>query len=635
MGRHRSAETPPPHGPRVLVLTIVVLSLLTLAGVAIAGGFGGSPERSRARNGDAPSSVPGPTGSAGIPTRATRTGSTSVAPTRVGPTRSRATSVAPTSTGTACVTVHVVADPREVPWVATLATAYSEKRRRVDGRCVHVGVTGLAATGLPGAVTGAEATRPDAWLATSRAAVATARTDETLAGPLTQKGTSIASSPLVVGVPTDLADSVAAAVKGSSLIALGLAPAGWGTIGHADWGPMRLAMPDPAHDSTGMSALLAAAAGGNDLSAGTLRSDSSRRATLGLARVTRIRTDDTASLLSRVAAAASSRDLATGVGLPLVSESGLAGYTRERHTVPLTAVYPFDGSGALTYPLVPMTGDWVGTAERAGIADFRSYLLSAPVQVRLGAFGLRSAAGVISGGGAGLRADAVPPRALSVDPVVISTARQEWTALSRPVSALALIDVSGSMSDQVPGAGATKLDLATRVARSSLAVFADSDHIGLRTFSTDPDGVRPWRELVSLGPAAGIVGGRDRRSASVAAYRGLRANGGTALYNSIRDAVGAAQRAYTPGALNTVIVLTDGRNRDAPGSITLAQLTAALQSVANSARPVHVITIGYGADVDAGALTAVAEASGGTSFTAPDPRTIDKAFVSALGALSR
>lgn len=193
MGRHRSAETPPPHGPRVLVLTIVVLALLTLAGVAIAGGFGGSPERSRAHNGDATSSVPGPTGSAGIPTRATRTGSTSVAPTRVGPTRSRATSVAPTSTGTACVTVHVVADPGEVPWVATLATSYSEKRRRVDGRCVHVGVTGLAATGLPGAVTGAEATRPDAWLATSRAAVATARTDETLAGPLTQKGTSIAS----------------------------------------------------------------------------------------------------------------------------------------------------------------------------------------------------------------------------------------------------------------------------------------------------------------------------------------------------------------------------------------------------------------------------------------------------------
>ncbi len=608
MGRHSTGDTP--RGRRMLLLTIAVLTVLTLAGIALAGGFSGSD-----RSGD----------SARSPASGTATSAASP---------SENPSTAP-SKDTDCTEVRVAADPAEEPWVAALAAAYTKAHHTVDGRCVQATVTGVAAGGLPGALTGPETARPDAWLASSLAAVATARSDTQLADPLSAAGTSIASSPLVVGVPTEVGDAVAAAAKTTSLIALGLAPAGWGAIGHADWGPVRLSMPDPVRDPDGMSALLAAASGGQDLTVGTLSSDASRRAALGLSRVTRTRTGDAGDLLAKIAGSGSSRDFATRIGLPLVPESSLAAYDRTKHPVSLRAVYPFAGLGALTYPLVPVTGDWVGKAEQAGLADFRGYLLSAPVQARLGGYGLRSAAGELTDGGPGLRVSAVPPKALPVEPAVVATARQEWTALSRPVSALALIDVSGSMSQQVPGAGATKLALATKVATSSLVVFADSDHIGLREFSTDLDGTKPWRELVPLGPAAGAVGGTDRRTASVAAYKGLQPKGGTALYDSIRDAVGAAQRAYTPGALNTVIVLTDGRNEDAPGSITLDQLTSALQSVAQSAHPVHLITIGYGADVDENALSAIAKASGGTSFASPDPRSIDKVFVQALGALGR
>lgn len=590
MGRHRGAG-----GDRraLLVLSVAVVALLAVAGVAIA------------------------------------TGSSSTAPT--GRPRSTAGTVR-----AGCTTVRVVTDPDNVGWLSIVATDYTKRHREVVGRCVEIAVAGVAPGALPAAIGhGDPGRRPDAWLATSTVEVAAVRAGPATASQLAASGPSVACSPLVAGIPSELGRAVGKAAGRSSLLQLALAPEGWGVVGHGDWGPVRLGLPDPRRDSTGLSAVFAAAGGGRPVTAGALGAGSTRQVMLGLSRAARTLAPDVPTLMHQLAATSTARELVTRVGLPVVPEVSLAAYDARSPAVPLVAAYPFGGAGAMTYPYLAVTGSWVGHTDRAAAADFGAWLRSDAVQGSLGRFGLRTAAGLLTPARRGLAAGSIRPVDAVADPAVLTAARGAWTAVSRPVSALALVDVSGSMSQPVPGTGKTKLELATAVATSSLVVFADSDRIGLRGFSTDLDGSTPWRELVALGPAAGSVDGTDRRTASSRAYAGMQALGGTALYNSVRDAVAAAQRDYMPGALNTVIVLTDGRNEDAPGSISLADLTASLATVAASVKPVHVITIGYGADVDQSALTAIAAASRGTSFAAPDPRDIDKVFVQALGALGR
>src|SRR5439155_21108576 len=129
-----------------------------------------------------------------------------------------------------------------------------------------------------------------------------------------------------------------------------------------------------------------------------------------------------------------------------------------------------------------------------------------------------------------------------------------------------LIDVSGWMAEKVPQTNQAKLTVALAAARNSLQLFADADRIGLWEFSTDLGPGRDYRELVPLGPAGGALpSGKNRRQASIAAYAGMTPQNGTGLYDSVLAAYEAATAGYQKGYVNTVVVLTDGKNDDTAG----------------------------------------------------------------------
>ena len=78
---------------------------------------------------------------------------------------------------------------------------------------------------------------------------------------------------------------------------------------------------------------------------------------------------------------------------------------------------------------------------------------------------------------------------------------------------------------------------------------------------------------------------------------GLKAHGGTRLYDATLDARNWLQKNLKPNAINAVIVLTDGE--DSGSKISLESLNQELQkSGFNSDQRIAFFTIGYGKDDD-------------------------------------
>jgi Ca-activated chloride channel homolog len=549
-------------------------------------------------------------------------------------------------------TLTVGAAPAVTPWLGPLAASYTNEHRTVAGRCVQVETEtltqdqaqqALQPVAFPGAPT-----PPDVWIPQSTTSVALARARPEGRKVLAVPTPPVATSPAVLAAPTD-ALRLLAGPDGSQppLAALSARLAdrrGWGQpgLGHPEWGPIRVSTTDPGSTPLGTGMLLALVGVQTrtptpDVSAAQFQRADVQQSLLGLARTLRATATSGDQLMAEVAKTGTVAEVVSSLGLIAAYEQDVWKYDRDSPAIVLSVAYPVDGQLAADYPYVVPNGSWIDAADRAAAADFRGWLLSPAVQGRLGQYGLRGADGVAGEEiAAGLRMDSILPLAPVPQQAVDgpSAARQAWRLLTRRVSLLGLFDVSGSMADPVPGGGQSKLDVARSAAQAALGFFDPADSIGLWEFSRELDGDRDYRVLVPLGPAGQRVGPfPNRQVASVAAYRRMVPRTATGLYDSILAAYRSATAAFRPDAVNTVVVITDGKNED-PGSITLDQLLSRLRALHDPAKPVHVVTLAYGTGADQAALAQVAKVTDGLQFASPDPRSIGKVFVTAVAALT-
>jgi Mg-chelatase subunit ChlD len=107
--------------------------------------------------------------------------------------------------------------------------------------------------------------------------------------------------------------------------------------------------------------------------------------------------------------------------------------------------------------------------------------------------------------------------------------------------------------------------------------------------------------------------------------------GDTGLYDTALAAYKTVQNGWEAGRVNSVILFTDGVNEN-PGGLTRDELTAALKKARDPKRPVRMVIIGIGTEVDRGELKAIADASGPSSgvFVAEDPARINEIFLQAI-----
>lgn len=139
-------------------------------------------------------------------------------------------------------------------------------------------------------------------------------------------------------------------------------------------------------------------------------------------------------------------------------------------------------------------------------------------------------------------------------------------------------------------------------------------------------GKRPWQENVPITP---LGSGRDKLKAAIGKIV-PRKNGDTGLYDTALAAYRTVRDSWQPGRVNSVVLFTDGRNDNADG-ITRSQLVASLAKLRDPRRPVRMVIVGIGNEVDRAELKVIADASGsGGVFIAEDPTKMGEILLQAI-----
>jgi hypothetical protein len=173
------------------------------------------------------------------------------------------------------------------------------------------------------------------------------------------------------------------------------------------------------------------------------------------------------------------------------------------------------------------------------------------------------------------------------------------------------------------------MEVTVEAARKGLSLFDDRWAVGLWTFSTLLDGAKDYRELAPIGP---LSAQRTQLLQQLAQIKPKK-DGDTGLYDTILAGYKAVQQNWDDGAVNSLVVMTDGENDDKAG-LTLDQLLAELQKVVDPKRPISVILIGIGSSVGQPEMEKITNAVGGGTFIAPDPAKIGEIFLKAISLRS-
>lgn len=484
--------------------------------------------------------------------------------------------------------VAACSDPVTVsvdPALLTLAQEAADRAEKADeglpDHCTAYRVS-AAESGAPGSPA------PDVWIPESSVRISG---DSPQAGAWTGLG-SAASTPVVIAVPKQLFDQT-------------------GKSGTPSWkgavdGTFPIRMTDPEQSS---SALLALVAG--------------RRA-VGVDNEARRRFGGALIALSEDAARDDGEQAETAMEPSSTTAYPWTEQQVTRHNAtgkgtPLVAVTPEEGTLTLDYPVA--------------LNDSREGARSA-AQRLLEAF--RSPEGLQAAAAQGFAAKALEPGATSAgsrmtdatDPEIAEAIRS-WQAVATPIRMLAVLDVSGSMEKKA--GNQTRISLQQGAAKHALTLMPDNTMLGLWEFSTERVGAQDWKELAAIAPLRSRVGAATQRDLIDSALDQLdeRMSGDTGLYDTVLAAYLTVKANHDPSRVNSVVVLTDGKNEDESG-ISLKALLQRLQAEADPTKPVAVITIGMGDEVESSALKAIATATGGASYVAHDPTDIQSVFVTAL-----
>jgi Ca-activated chloride channel homolog len=501
--------------------------------------------------------------------------------------------------------IRVAASPDIAPTLDLVAREFAAAGVRIDGRCVAAEVAAKESADMAAVLSGtATGSQPDVWIPDSSTWAARTRTDNRYAIKALDLGLPVATTPVAMAVPRRVA-------------------AGWGwpniEMSWSDFVTGRrkdvgIGLLDPRRASTGLlavDAVTTAAGTGPD-------SPAAIAALRRLAPRVFLTSSD-----QRAALPKSDADRPSGFAM---TEQAIAAHNARRPAVALAAVHPAGDALVLDYPYVVVQPATSANALRdQAIGAFRDFLLGDRGQASLRRAGFRGPDGraepplTTDNGTPPVEISPAPP----IDAVTAERLISIWSAVSLGTRMLSVLDISGSMGQAVPGTGKTRIQIAVEGMSDVLWAFPGDAFLGLWVFSTDLSKNRDYRELA---PIKRLSSTRDRGSHAALVASGLagvsfKPNGGTALYDTALAAVRAVQAGYDESAVNSIVLLSDGRNDD-PRSISLAEFERALRDEAQSSKPVPVFTVAFGPDADTESLARIARLTGGKAYVATNPRDL-------------
>uniref|UniRef100_UPI001041AA26 substrate-binding domain-containing protein n=1 Tax=Actinomadura roseirufa TaxID=2094049 RepID=UPI001041AA26 len=529
--------------------------------------------------------------------------------------------------GDGALTLSVAAAPDIEPVVVKAAGRFNTARHKVGGTCVRAEVRkaepAAVATLLSGrGVASAVNRRPDVWIPDSSLWMPLARSVDGKGTAVTPRG-SVATSPIVVGLPRTLALELKK--RGASpswndlLKAAGGGAGGEGTGNQAiPAGSVRFIVPDPARNAAGMGSLMIISA--------LLAGDPDRESAFtGLVRTVRESTVPTVQ--------AQFQHFRGGRAgkqpVSLSSEQALWAYDRGGPAEPAVALYPAEGTLSMDYPFTVTADD----ADRRRAAELLERAMgTGRTREEAAALGFRTPDGRAPDGfGPAGGVGRASPRLLAAPKDAdVTRVMQAWSKLSLGLRILTLIDVSGSMGEEV-GPHTTRLQAIAQVSQGGLSMMPNDTELGQWLFSTNMRGRLPYRESVPVGPLGERIGSNTRRDLVLSTLNQMRPKpgGDTGLYRTMLAAYDLMNSTYKPEFGNSILLLTDGRNDD-PDGPTLAETLARLRRMQDPNRPIQVNMIGFGKGVDRAELERIAAATNGDVQIAMTPREISTIFLRML-----
>lgn len=425
---------------------------------------------------------------------------------------------------------------------------------------------------------------PDVWIPSSSMWTAQAGSTEPGAARLTGEAVSLASSPVVLAATPETATEL-----------------GWPDTGAAwaelvEGGSVRVASGDPRSDASALSALVAAT-GGNP-SPEVVAAVSTQVA------VPAAQGRSPAQMILEDAA-----DVMPTSELDVIRTQESSGGGGS-----LTAAYD-EALGSLDFPLVTIESGR-GIAEDV-ISAVTARLQSGEAVEALSELGLRTTEGDLGdryGEGFGIRADAAAAGP-SAPAAAVSAAVDSWAVAGRRARILLVIDRSGSMLNPMPAGTVPKSALARDSVVQVVGSASPDTEVGLWSFTTN-HGDAFIQQLVPLAALSSQSTGasqRDRLASGVAGIAPIP-TGDTPLFQVILDAYEEAQRNYSWGRLNAVVVVTDGKNDHPGATLTEEQTLDQLRLLYDGMRPVRILALGYGPETDLAGLTRLADVTGGLAF---------------------
>lgn len=278
-------------------------------------------------------------------------------------------------------------------------------------------------------------------------------------------------------------------------------------------------------------------------------------------------------------------------------------------SLPVVAIYPREGTLMSDHPFAVLNAPWVSAEQRAAAEIFRAFLMARPQQELALKYGFRPGDPQVPVGApinAANGVDPTQPQTLLEVPSaqVIDSVRQVWVQNKKRVEVMAVLDVSGSMDQD------NRMNNARVALQTFVKQLADDDLLGLTIFSDKATLLSP---VAPLGP---------KRQQTLDQIGGLIPNGGTRLYDTIKETYGQIQQTPPGDHIRALVVLTDGE--DNKSSARVDQIVQQFTQD-HEGRSIKVFTIAYGDQANTKALDAISSATGAKSYSS-DPASIEQVY---------
>jgi Ca-activated chloride channel family protein len=417
-----------------------------------------------------------------------------------------------------------------------------------------------------------------------------------------QDNPSLVRTPLVIAMWEPMAKALGWPKKQlgfGDVLKLARSGAGWGDVGHPEFGAFKLVHTNPDFSTAGLSSVVAEYYSATGKKEGLVEADLPKaRAKVKAIESSIVHYGDT-TLFIEDQLKKEGPGYASAVAL---EEATLVDFNQHRGSQDkLVAIYPREGTFYSDDPYITLDAPWVSATQKQGSQLFQAFLAKSLTPALVARYGFRAGdldAQPVAPLDAAHGVDpAQPTRVLELpEPRVLAALKTAWREDRKPANVLLVLDTSGSMVQE------QRLARAKQGLTAFLAQVASQDRVGLTAFS---DEIRP---LVPLGPMS-ANGAKLRQVIS-----GLNADGGTRIYDVTAAAVDQVAAVADKSRINAVVLLTDGQDTDSDH--TVQDVVRKLSARDDSVRRVRVFTIAYsaGAEDAAATLKQIADASGGKAY---------------------